>query len=102
MDIGHARLNVALKLELLTTLADFDRAQLARPIVDILKKMMMDCPKMFEVERALGYTTSCSLNDKAALNPIQSIDIGDPKTISEYGGAGMNVRVFGLNHFDAA
>jgi hypothetical protein len=40
--IGHAGLNVFPKLELLRALADFDRAKLAGPFIDILEQMAMN------------------------------------------------------------
>ena len=42
MDVRHAGLDELAELELLAAFADLDRAQLAGPVVDILKQVPMD------------------------------------------------------------
>ena len=52
MNVRHAGLDVLPELELLVALADLDGAQLAGPLVDVLKQMAMDRTEMREVEIA--------------------------------------------------
>jgi len=46
VNVGHAGLDELSKLELMAVLGDFDRAKLAGPRVQILKKMPMDGAKV--------------------------------------------------------
>ena len=50
MNIGHTCLDVAAKLELMATLVDFDRAQFAGPIVDVLEEVTVDGTEMSKVK----------------------------------------------------
>lgn len=52
MDIGHAGLNVTAKLELTAALGDFDRSDLAGPVVDVLEQVTVDGFQVGEIELA--------------------------------------------------
>src|SRR6266704_3488313 len=101
MNIGHAGLNVAPELKLMAALVNLDRAQLACPIVDVLKEVVMDCAKMLQIEFACRYSSPCPLGRKATLDPIQALSIDNPEPISEDIRAGIDVRIVRCRHFDA-
>jgi hypothetical protein len=50
MNIRHASLDELPKLKLLATPVDFNRPQLSRPIVNVLKQMAVNRSKMDEIE----------------------------------------------------
>ena len=50
MNVGHAGRNVLPELELIAAFEDFDRAQFARPIVDVLEQVAVDGTKMGQIE----------------------------------------------------
>ena len=54
MDIGHAGFDQLAELKLAAVLGDFDRADLARPFVGVLKQVAMDGLGVIEVESPAG------------------------------------------------
>lgn len=58
MNVVHAGLDVASKLELVAALIDLDGAQLACPIIDVLEEVAMDCAKMVEIKQTVRHATS--------------------------------------------
>jgi hypothetical protein len=58
-------------LKLVSTLEDFDRPKLARPIVDVLEEMTVNGAQMDQIERTGRDAQPASLNCKATLDLIQ-------------------------------
>jgi hypothetical protein len=101
VDICHSGLDVAPKLELVPTLVDFDRSQLACPFIDVLKQVAVDSPEMCEIECAAWHAASCPLDDETPLDSVQSLRIGNSKKVIKSAGARIDVGVLGC-HFVAS
>jgi len=82
VNIGHAGFNELAKLELATALGDLHRAQIARPVIDVLEQMTMDGAEVGEIEGAIGDSFGYSLGDKLTLNIVQPREVPDAESIS--------------------
>ena len=71
MYVGHARRNVAAKLELMTAFGNFDRADFSGPLIDVLKQMPVNCAKMSEIERPRWHGLCQPLDDELPLHRIE-------------------------------
>ena len=84
MNVGHSSMDELSKLELLSALADFQGADFAGPVVNILEQMVMNGLQMREIEHPAWDSFLGALNDETALNAIERHWIDDAKPISEY------------------
>ena len=71
MYVGHARGNVAAKLELMAALGNLDRADFSGPLINVLKQMPVDCAKMGEVEGPQRHRLCQALSDELPLHRIE-------------------------------
>jgi hypothetical protein len=75
MHVCHAGLDEPTKLELLSTLGNFHRADFTRPVVKVLEKVTMDVPEMVKVKVAQRNTFGGALRHNHTLGRLQSIGI---------------------------
>jgi len=83
VNVGHAGFDELAKLELVAALGDLDGAQLARPGVQVLKKMPVDGAEMGQVKTAPGRAFGDPLGDNPPLYLVQLIGIGEPEPVSQ-------------------
>ena len=100
--VVHSSLNVASELKLMAAFADLDRAQLACPIVDVLKQVAVNGAEMSKIERPDGYTFRNSISHQAALDSIKPSRIRNAKAITKDFGAGNEVWINVVVHLTAA
>jgi len=93
VNVGHAGFDELAKLELVAALGDLDGAQLARPGVQVLKKMPVNGAKVSEVKVPRGRAFSDPLGDKPPLHLVQLIGIGEPEPVSQNGRTRIEVGV---------
>ncbi len=93
MNIGHAGFDKLAELELMAALGDFDGAQLARPIVNVLEQIAVDILEMGQVEPARRNALRRALRHELALDVIEFGGVRYSKLVPENRGAWIDVRV---------
>ena len=93
MNVGHSRLDVSPELKLIAALRYLDSADLACPLVDILKQMAVDGFQVVEIKVTVRNAFSGPLCHLPPLKSIECSSIFDITQISENVGAGIDVRI---------
>lgn len=93
MDIGHAGFYVAHELELATVLIDFNGANFPRPLVHILKQVLVNGLKMSEVKISLRNTGADALRNKLYFCIFKLARITDAKFVFKNFRARINIRI---------
>ena len=93
VNIVHPRRDELSKLELVAAFGNLNRAKLTRPIIDILKKVAVNGPKVGQVKRAARHTFLKSYPDKPPLDAIKLIKVSEAEFVFENNGAGVNIGV---------
>lgn len=93
MDIGHPSFDETAELELMPILGDFDGAYLAGPIIYVLEQVLVNSPKVGEVEQARRDSLQCPLGYKTPLDKVEPFLVGKRKLIPENCGAGITVGI---------
>src|ERR1700723_2007973 len=92
-NVSHPGLDETTELELMAILADLDDAQLAGPVIDVLKEGAMDGLQVREVEIAVRRALAAALNCKPAFEIFQTRLISDVQLVSQHKAAGVDVRI---------
>ncbi len=82
MNVRHPAFDETHEHELMPAFGNFDRAKLSRPIVNVLKKMMMDGAKVRKVETAGGQALGRPAGHQLALHLVKHCWIGDAEPVS--------------------
>ena len=93
VNVRHSGFDELAKLKLVAVLGDLDGAQLARPIVDVLKQVSMDRAEVGKVETASGNAFGDALGDKFALSIVEACAVGISEPINENVRSGIDVGV---------
>lgn len=97
VNIGHAVLNEAAELKLAPAFGNLDGANLARPIIDVLKQMAMEGFQVAEVEIAGRDALGDALHHELALEELKLFRIPQAKLVLEYRIV-RRITVFGIAH----
>ena len=100
MNVGHAGVDEPAKLKLRPALADLDGADLAGPLIDVLKQVMMDGSQMVDIETTGRYAFSGSLRDQPSFDLIENFRVSYAEKVPENMASRIDIRVVRI-HFAA-
>ncbi len=93
MHVRHAGFDEAPELELMATLGNLHGPNLAGPLEDILKQVVVDRAEVAEVEVSQRDAFRYALGNEQALDPAKLGSVGQAKAISQNVGTRIDVGV---------
>lgn len=100
MDVRHAGFDKAAELELRVALADFDSANVAGPVANILEQVVMNGSQMAEIEMAGRRTFDYTLCNQPPFDLVKGDSVCNAKPIPKNLRSRVDVRIVRI-HFVA-